>query len=176
MAKSNPHWNCSQWTDEDTSEFIQALLVGPIIGIVLGLIMSIVASLPLCFGVMKAHGKIIAIIGILIGFVAILMPLFLSFGSCTSFVDGLCASCKTDDGGNSCDEPDPWNQDGKTVRQQFDDACGALGVLLVYLAGYGWAAVVLGIVAAALSCCILCGCCKMKDEESFQDGGAQTSA
>lgn len=171
----NPNWNCSEWTAEDTSEFTAKLFTGPIIGIALGLIMTLIASLPLCCGVMKAQGKIIAMIGIPIGILAILMPLFLSMGACTSFVENLCDNCKTDGGKNSCDEQDPFNQN-KTHREGLSDACAALGILLVYIGGHGWAAIVLGIVAASLSCCILCGCCKMKEETTFADGGAQTSA
>merc|ERR1719336_816523 len=122
---------------------------------------------------MKAQGKIIAIVGIIIGLLAILLPMLLSFGACSTFIENLCNNCKDDQGTSSCDIKNDYQV--KTTREVLQDSCGALGFLLVYFAAYGWAAVVLGVVAASLSCCILCGCCKMKDETSYQDNN-QTSA
>jgi len=169
--------NCHAWSQSETDELVAKLITGSIIGIVLGLIMTLLASLPLCCGVMKAQGKIIAMIGIPVGILCCFMPLFLSLGGCSSFVETLCENCPVngDESKSSCDEPEMQGST-RTYRDVISDACHALGILIVYFGGYGWAAVILGIVAASLSCCILCGCCKMKEEGSYVDGGNQTSA
>lgn len=169
-------WNCTEWSQEDTDEFVGKMIVGPVVGIALGAIMVILASLPLCCGVMKAQGRIIAMIGIPVGILACLMPLFLSMNGCGTFIDNLCTNCEDDNGNSSCDQVNPNSPTDKTFREEIDEGCHALGFLVAYLLAYGWAAVVLGITAAALSCCILCGCCKMKDDGAYADGGAQTSA
>lgn len=170
---TNNQWECQQWSQSDTDEFVAKLMVGPIVGIVLGLIMVILTALPLCCGVMKAQGKIIAIVGIIVGLIAILIPMLLSMGACGTFIDNICDNCKTQGGESSCDVKNDYQV--QTTRQALEDSCAALGFLLVYLAAYGWAAVILGVVAMSLSCCILCGCCKMKDETTFQDNNT-TSA
>lgn len=166
--------DCQAWSQEDTDEFTASLIVGPIIGIVVGLIMTILTSLPLCCGVMKNQGRIIAMIGIPLGILAILIPLFFSFGACATFIENICDNCENDNGESACDIEDDYNN--KTTRQVLEEGCGALGIIVVYLAAYGWAAVILGIVAASLSCCILCGCCKMKEEATYQDNNVTTNA
>jgi len=41
-------------------------------------------------------------------------------------------------------------------------ACNALGFIFVYFGVFGWAACVLGIVAASMACCVCCQCCNAK--------------
>eukprot|EP00434_Breviolum_minutum_P024406 symbB.v1.2.021554.t1/scaffold1847.1/size122519/7 len=49
------------------------------------------------------------------------------------------------------------------------DGCNILGFIFAYTVAFGWVACVLGIVAAALTCCVCCQCCKAKlDEPNVQ--------
>lgn len=166
--------DCGIWTSETTADYAATLVVGAIVGIVIALLMVILTALPLCCGVMKAQGKIIAMVGIPMGIIACFIPLFISLGSCPGFVDNKCAECKKE--GINCSDtyPDIINTTSRTYEKYFTDMCHGLGFLIAYVGAWGWTAVVMGITAAALSCCILCGCCKMK-ADTYADGQAQTT-
>merc|ERR1719189_141225 len=97
-------WECSAWTEKDTDEFVGKIIVGPIIGIVLGLICVILGALPLCCGVMKAQGRIIAMVVIPLGILACLFPLFLSMNACGPFVENVCENCKDQNDQYGCTE------------------------------------------------------------------------
>ena len=47
-----------------------------------------------------------------------------------------------------------------------------LGIVFVYMVGFGWAACVLGIVGASLACCVCCQCCKAKLDDPWVKQGA----
>lgn len=172
MSDPNPDWNCNAWSEEDRNDYIARLVVGPIVGVVIAFIMLILTALPLCCGVMKAQGRIIAMIAIPLSLLAMFMPLFLSLGTCEPFVEDLCKGCKDQNGDPSCDNVNPLTN--KTPRQELDESCTAIGIIVAYFF-WGWAAVVLGVIAMGLSCCIFCGCCQMKEDTTYADGG-QTSA
>ncbi|CAK9000382.1 unnamed protein product [Durusdinium trenchii] len=138
-----------QW---DEGAFTGSLIGGSVGGIVVGILVVVLASLPLCCGVLKQFGKWIGAAGIILGLLAIIIPAFGSMGACGPWVDELCsASC------TGCTSSE---------RSDISALCNALGFIIVYLGAYGWAAIVLGIVGASLSCCVCCGCCKAKMDQS----------
>eukprot|EP00930_Biecheleria_cincta_P021782 TRINITY_DN1603_c0_g1_i3.p1 TRINITY_DN1603_c0_g1~~TRINITY_DN1603_c0_g1_i3.p1 ORF type:complete len:189 (+),score=34.31 TRINITY_DN1603_c0_g1_i3:58-624(+) len=140
---------CS-WSKKNEDDYVAAIMVFSILGIVFSLITVIVASLPLCCGIMKPIGTIIAVVAIVVGIISIFLPAVGGMVSGTGAVNQLCDSCA-----GGCSEQD---------KKNATDAMNALGILIAYLAAFGWAAIILGIVAAALGCCICCKCCKMKDD------------
>eukprot|EP00434_Breviolum_minutum_P029724 symbB.v1.2.026278.t1/scaffold2613.1/size83683/1 len=71
-------------------------------------------------------------------------------GSCGPFVDAICDMRCSD---NQCTESE---------KQVMLDGCNILGFIFAYTVAFGWVAVVLGIVAASLACCVCCQCCKAK--------------
>ncbi|CAK9024517.1 S-formylglutathione hydrolase [Durusdinium trenchii] len=138
-----------QW---DQGAFTGSLLGGSLGGIGVAILVVVLASLPLCCGVLKQFGKWIGAAGIILGLLAIIIPAFGSMGACGPWVDELCsASC------TGCTSSE---------RSDISALCNALGFIIVYLGAYGWAAIVLGIVGASLSCCVCCGCCKAKMDQS----------
>ncbi|CAE7566727.1 ESD [Symbiodinium natans] len=144
---------------KDQTTFTASLYGGSFGGMALALIMVILASLPLCCGVLKQYGKIIAGITIVLGLLSLVVPLFGSMGACGPFVDAICSErCS----GYECTA---------TERDDMSSVCNALGFLVVYIGAFGWATCVLGIVAAALGCCVCCGCCKAKMDGPAPGGG-----
>ncbi|CAE7365349.1 ESD [Symbiodinium sp. CCMP2592] len=143
----------------DQAAFEAGLLGGSIGGIVLGLLMVIFASLPLCCGVLKQYGKVIAAIAIILGLASLIVPFLGSMGACGPFVDHICDDLCP--GEIQCSQSD---------RDNLTTTCNALGFLVVYLGAFGWAACVLGIVAASLGCCVCCQCCKAKLDDGPKPG------
>jgi len=139
-------WGCG-WTDENTSGYISGVMGGSIAAAVIGLILVVVVALPLCCGLIKQFAKIIAIVAIVVSVMIMVLPLLISMGACGGPVDDACIRC------NGCTEGD---------REALDVSCKALGIIAVYFAGFGWLAILLGITAMGMSCCIFCGCCQMK--------------
>jgi len=131
-------------------DYAGSLIGGAIGGIVLGLLMIILVSLPLCCGILKQYGKVIGAIGIVLGIVALAIPFLGSMGSCGPFVDAICDMRCAD---NQCTEAE---------KQIMLDGCNILGFIFAYTVAFGWVAVVLGIVAASLACCVCCQCGKAK--------------
>jgi len=147
----------------DQAAFEAGLLGGSIGGIVLGLLMVIIASLPLCCGVLKQYGKVLAAIAIILGLASLVVPFLGSMGACGPFVDHICDDLCP--GEIQCTQLD---------RDSLTTTCNALGFLVVYLGAFGWAACVLGIVAASLGCCVCCQCCKAKLDDGPKQGGQPT--
>lgn len=58
--------------------------------------------------------------------------------------------------------PMPFSQRNTWKTQVAIAACNALGFIFVYFGVFGWAACVLGIVAASMACCVCCQCCNAK--------------
>lgn len=56
----------------------------------------------------------------------------------------------------------PFSQRNTWKTQVAIAACNALGFIFVYFGVFGWAACVLGIVAASMACCVCCQCCNAK--------------
>ncbi|CAE7907457.1 ESD [Symbiodinium sp. KB8] len=134
---------CESSKSFDQGAFEAGLLGGSIGGIVLGLLMLILASLPLCCGVLKQYGKVIAAIAIVLGLAALGIPFLGSMGACGPFVEHICDDLCPDQ--IQCTQLD---------RDNLSATCNALGFLVVYIGAFGWAACVLGIVAASLGCCV----------------------
>lgn len=151
--------SCS-WTDDDNKELIASLLGGCLAGVAIAIIMTILASLPLCCGVMKAQGKFIATLAILLGLLCCITPAITGFAVGANVVDKSCDRCAAV-GQGSCSESD------KASMQAF---VGIGGLMTAYVYGFGWAALILGVAAASLGCCICCKCCKMKDEVGAAGG------
>ena len=146
-------WACTNSGEFDQTAFTASLYGGSFGGMAIALVMVILASLPLCCGVLKQYGKIIATVAIVLGIVSLLVPAFGSMGACVPFVDAICQErCS----GYECTQEE---KDG------MGSLCNALGIFVVYIGAFGWATVILGIVAASLGCCVCCGCCKAKMDE-----------
>eukprot|EP00438_Fugacium_kawagutii_P035263 Skav227222 [mRNA] locus=scaffold2048:479910:504782:- [translate_table: standard] len=79
------------WTGFDQNAYAASLWGGSIGGIVVGLLMVILVSLPLCCGVLKKFGKVIAAIGIVLGLFALVIPYIGAMGSCIPFMEHVCA-------------------------------------------------------------------------------------
>ncbi|OLP84968.1 S-formylglutathione hydrolase [Symbiodinium microadriaticum] len=150
---------CESSKSFDQGAFEAGLLGGSIGGIVLGLLMLILASLPLCCGVLKQYGKVIAAIAIVLGLAALGIPFLGSMGACGPFVEHICDDLCPDQ--IQCTQLD---------RDNLSATCNALGFLVVYIGAFGWAACVLGIVAASLGCCVCCQCCKAKLDDGPKQG------
>ncbi|CAJ1334511.1 unnamed protein product [Effrenium voratum] len=146
-------WACTSSGEFDQAAFTASLYGGSFGGMALALVMVILVSLPLCCGVLKQYGKIIATVAIVLGIFSLIIPAFGSMGACVPFVDAICQErCS----GYECTQDE---KDG------MGSVCNALGILVVYIGAFGWATVILGIVASALGCCVCCGCCKAGMEE-----------
>ena len=148
--------SCS-WTQTDTDTLVGALFGGCIAGILIALICTVLSALPLCCGVMKPMGKMIATIAIILGLLCCLIPAITGFAVGASVVDKVCDRC------GSCSESDKATLQGNV---------GAGGLVIAYVYAFGWVSLILGITSAALGCCICCKCCKMKDDEAQPAGGA----
>jgi hypothetical protein len=138
----------------DTTGFGSALLAFIIIGVALALICVVTAAIPLCCGKLREYGKIIAACAILGGIVACFVPAIGPGAATGNYIDSQCAKCQQ--AGTPCDA---------AMKESLKQLLQLLGFIYVYMA-YGWLAVLLGIVSAALGCCILCKCCKMKDADA----------
>jgi len=136
---------------KDTDAWYSQIMVGSIIGGLLAIVLTVVAALPLCCGIMKAQAKIIAGISIFLGIFFIFVPMIAGMAASSSITDTVCTNCA-----NGCTDEE---------RKAIGDFFSALGVLAAYIGAFGWLALIFGIVAATLGCCICCKCCKMKDEE-----------
>ncbi|CAK9117271.1 unnamed protein product [Durusdinium trenchii] len=152
LAMVCPALACQSTAEFDNDAYVLSLLGGSIGGIVIALLMVILVSLPLCCGVFKLYGKVIAGIGISLGLFALIVPLFGALGSCVPFVDYMCSERCV-----------PCTEDDKDAAAKI---CATLGAFVVYIGAYGWLACVLGIVAASLGCCVCCECCRAKLDES----------
>lgn len=146
------------WTDDNTDDFVAKIMAGSIIAAVLGVIFVVIVSLPLCCGIIKAQAKIIAGVMIGLGIFICFIPYIASLSACDPVADDICSACS-------------W---GCTDQQktEIETRCNAIGAYAVYVYAYGWLSVILGITAAALSCCILCKCCKMGEDKNAPIGGA----
>mmetsp|Transcript_20430 Transcript_20430/g.34032 ORF Transcript_20430/g.34032 Transcript_20430/m.34032 type:complete len:169 (+) Transcript_20430:31-537(+) len=145
---------CEDLQDFDEKAYAASLLGGSVGGIVVGILVIIFVSLPLCCGVLKQYGKVIGGIGIGMGLLALIIPLFGAMGSCVPFVDAACNDACT-----PCTEE---------VKEAWAKGCQTLGIIFVYLVVFGWAACILGIVGASMACCVCCQCCKAKLDEEPQ--------
>jgi len=101
--------------------------------------------------VTRAAAQVIAAIAIVLGLAALVVPFLGSMGACGPFVEHICEDLCP--GEIECTQAD---------RDALTTTCNALGFLVVYIGAFGWAACVLGIVAASLGCCVCCQCCKAK--------------
>lgn len=157
---------CGEWTSSDADNFVARCMAGVAAGIVLSIVFTAIAATPLCCGYCKEYGKIIAGLSLGIGLVSIVCPLFGALGACAGVVADVCSDC-TGAGASGC-----------TAEEEAAilDGCNGLGVLYVYTAAFGFIAVIMGIVSSALACCIFCGCCKMKKDEAFVDGGNKATS
>jgi len=159
------------WTQEDADAWVNSLVAGCIVGAVFALIAVVAGSLPLCCGLMKPQGKIIAAVVIAVGIFICFVPLIAAKASADQGVTKMCDHCE------AADCTTGWNNQRCTSctdddRAKAKEAVTALGALVAYLLAYGWLCVILGITASGIGCCILCKCCKMKDEVVFAGGGA----
>ena len=143
-------FGCETGSGFDQNAYAASLWGGSIGGIVTGLLMIVLVSLPLCCGVLKQYGKVIAAIGIILGLLALVIPYFGAMGSCGPFMDAVC--------GDRC----PGYECSDSDKEVAIAACNALGFIFVYFGVFGWAACVLGIVAASMACCVCCQCCNAK--------------
>merc|ERR1712224_638990 len=57
-------------------------------------------------------------------------------------------------------------------KQNAKNTLGALGIYVAYVYGFGFLCFIFGITSMALSCCIMCNCCKMKDVGANSAGKA----
>merc|ERR1712127_465685 len=146
-AGSGSIWGGCFWTDDNTSAYTSGVMGGSIAAAIVGIILVVVVALPLCCGILKQFAKIIAIVVIVVSILVMVLPLLISMGACGGPVDDACVEC------GGCTE---------SQRSSLEDSCKALGILIVYFAGFGWLGIILGITAMGMSCCIFCGCCAMK--------------
>ncbi|CAL1170178.1 unnamed protein product [Cladocopium goreaui] len=148
---------CQDVNGFDQDAYAASLWGGSIGGMVVGILVIVLMSLPLCCGVLKQYGKVLGAIGIVLGVLALVIPLFGALGSCVPFVDAACNDACT-----------PCTDEEKKI---WASACQTLGIIFVYLVVFGWAACVLGIVGASLACCVCCQCCKAKlDDPAVKQG------
>eukprot|EP00928_Gymnodinium_smaydae_P063682 TRINITY_DN4718_c0_g2_i3.p1 TRINITY_DN4718_c0_g2~~TRINITY_DN4718_c0_g2_i3.p1 ORF type:complete len:175 (+),score=43.61 TRINITY_DN4718_c0_g2_i3:70-594(+) len=137
-------------TQEDWDAWYSSIVVGSVIGGVIAILVTILAGLPLCCGIMKAQGKIIAGVTIVLGIFMIFVPMISGMAASGTAVSNICGKC-----GSGCTAEE---------EKAIGDGFAALGVLAAYTGGMGWLALIMGIVASALGCCICCKCCKMAPE------------
>ncbi|CAL1170171.1 unnamed protein product [Cladocopium goreaui] len=149
---------CEDLNGFDQDAYAASLWGGSIGGMVVGILVIVLMSLPLCCGVLKQYGKVIGAIGIVMGVLALVIPLFGALGSCVPFVDAACNDACT-----------PCTDEEKKI---WASACQTLGIVFVYMVVFGWAACVLGIVGASLACCVCCQCCKAKLDDPWVKQGA----
>jgi len=155
-----------KWENKDSEEFYKMLIVGTIIGAIFGIGTVIAGSLPLCCGIGKKYAKPIAGVIIAIGIIICFIPVITGKAQTDAAVDKMCDRCEASNTHDKCKDED---------RSKAKDAVGALGILVAYLHAFGFVVVILGATAASLGCCILCKCCKMKDDPAGAPaGGAVT--
>eukprot|EP00928_Gymnodinium_smaydae_P063684 TRINITY_DN4718_c0_g3_i2.p1 TRINITY_DN4718_c0_g3~~TRINITY_DN4718_c0_g3_i2.p1 ORF type:complete len:199 (+),score=43.62 TRINITY_DN4718_c0_g3_i2:64-597(+) len=141
-------------TQEDWDAWYSSIVVGSVIGGVIAVLVTILAALPLCCGILKPQGKIIAGAVIALGIFMIFVPMISGMAASGTAVSNICGKC-----GNGCTAEE---------EKAIGDGFAALGVLAAYTGGMGWLALIMGIVASALGCCICCNCCKMAPEPPAQ--------
>jgi len=153
------------WSDADTEEFYSMLMIGTILGALFGIVCVVLGALPLCCGIMKPQAKIVAGIIIGIGIFICFIPAITGAAQGSAAVDKMCDRCKesTNRYDSDCSDKD---------KEEAKEAISALGVIVAYIHAFGFVVVILGITAATFGCCILCKCCKMK-EEVAGGGGVQ---
>ncbi|CAK9079863.1 unnamed protein product, partial [Durusdinium trenchii] len=139
---------CTQTGQFDEAAFTASLYAGSFGGVLLGLLLCILASLPLCCGVLKEHSKVISTITISLGILTLVVPLLGSLSACGPFVQTVCS--------DRCSGYECTSQE----EEELSQVCHALGFIVVYIGAFGWAACVVGIVAASLGCCVCCQCCR----------------
>jgi len=153
---------CSVANDKIQTAFITAIVGGVMAGIALGLINMISAAVPLCCGcgaeAVKKNKKTVGAVVVILGLLCCFIPLFASMGACASTADTVCNDCA-----GGCSAAD---------REDVEGICNLLGVFVVYLYGFGFIAVALGVASATLGCCICCSCCKLKEPPATAGGGA----
>eukprot|EP00440_Ansanella_granifera_P001372 gb/GFBE01001479.1/.p1 GENE.gb/GFBE01001479.1/~~gb/GFBE01001479.1/.p1 ORF type:complete len:175 (+),score=50.22 gb/GFBE01001479.1/:1-525(+) len=138
---------------QDVGEvWLASLVIFGVIGGLLGLIFVVLSAVPLCCGAMKGAAKPIAAASIVVGILACFVPLI---GAGIAAAGAVSTVCDSDCYSNGCTDEE---------KQALNEILSAYGVVAAYFLGLGWLAIILGIVAASLGCCILCKCCKMKDE------------
>jgi|Transcript_25977 hypothetical protein len=147
---------CS-WTDDDSEEFYKMLIVGTVIGAIIGTICVIFICLPLCCGVMKAQGRIIAGVVMAIGIIICFIPAIAGKAQADGAVDKMCERCVASASHDACTEQE---------KSDAKDAVAALGILVAYIHAFGFAVVILGASAAGMACCVCCKCCAMKDAQA----------
>ena len=109
--------------------------------------------------VTRTAAQVIAAIAIVLGLAALGIPFLGSMGACGPFVEHICDDLCPDQ--IQCTQLD---------RDNLSATCNALGFLVVYIGAFGWAACVLGIVAASLGCCVCCQCCNAKLDDGPKQG------
>lgn len=155
-----------EWKEKDVDSFVKKILVTSSCANVLGFVLQVIISGPLCCGCGRDYLTegwscrlyalgLTVIVG---GIITALIPLFGVKGACMSVDDDICDNCA--DSGNPCDA---------AMRTAIQDTCEAVGILAVYLYGYGWAAIVNGVIASCLACCAMCKCCCLDPARSSKD-------
>lgn len=159
-VSSSSHEGC-EWIDSDQEKYVEKLLMGSFIGAAVAGALLIAASAIMCCGcyadsVIHHTGKF----GMFLIFTALLcavIPAMSSFGACKSVDDDICDECyKASKNSTNATPEEPCTLE---TRQAIEDACQALGLLVVYIAAYGWLAVILGSIASSMGCCAAFGCC-----------------
>ena len=125
--------------------YVASLWGGSIGGIVLGVLVISLVSMPLCCGVLKHYRKALGSVGIVLGTVAVFIPLVVALASCASYVDGLCEDlCGT---GSRCEYQ---------YKGIWTEECLTYGIVHVYVVVFGWAACISGISGVILAVFLCC--------------------
>jgi len=128
-----------------------------LVAVIFGIIMTILMALPVCCGVGKnampiKNWKIVAGVCMGISIFIIFIPAIASTASTHAAIDDFCDRCSSTHTGG-CRQVDKDN--ARAVITGY-------GMIIGYTAGFGFVAVILGIVGASLACCICCEQCHMK--------------
>lgn len=129
-------------------DWYASILAGSLVGFFLGVVLVVLLSLPLCCGILKEPAKIIAGVGILLGFIIQFIPAIAGAVATSIVIDKQCKE-------SACTDAD---------KKILKETLTALGVFVAYTLGHGWTCIIIGITIMALGCCVFCKCCKMKDE------------
>lgn len=155
------------WSEKDQELWIQKILVGSMAGGFLALTMTATASFVMCCGMcldsVKTNTKKFGAFIVFFAVLAMIIPFMASQGACSTVDDEVCAECaKVTSVGEPCTPQ---------TKKDIEDSCNALGFLVVYVAAYGWVAVIFGNIAACMGCCAICGCNNCKLGEANNPNG-----
>jgi len=147
------------WKKKDQELWVQKILAGSAAGGFLALSMVGTASAVMCCGMcidkVKTNTTRFGVIIIVFAQLAMMIPYGASRGACSTVDDEICKECaKVTSPSGPCTPAE---------KKAIEDSCNALGFLVVYVAAYGWVAVIFGGVASCMGCCAICGCsdCKL---------------